>query len=211
MSLEWIMSACIGVGLAACCGFRVFVPMLIASAAMKLGFVGTMTGFEWLSGWPALMGLTVATVFEIGGYYIPWLDNLLDTIATPASIIAGTLLSTSFLHIDNPVMHWGLGLMLGGSSAGIVQAGTSLLRLGSTATTGGIGNPVVATGENVASIGLSLFTIFLPLVAVVIIALVLIFIIGRLVARRKVWFTRAANKQGGNSLSQIPRSSNGRT
>jgi hypothetical protein len=210
MSLEWIMSACIGVGLAACCGFRVFVPLLIASAATKLGFIGTMTGFEWLSGWPALMGLTVATVFEIGAYYIPWLDNLLDTIATPLSIIAGTLLSTSFLHIDNPVIHWGLGLMLGGSSAGIVQAGTSLLRLGSTATTGGAANSVVATGENVASVSLSIFTIFLPLVAIVIIALVLIFIIGRLVARRKIWFSRPSTKQGGSSISQVPRSSNGR-
>ena len=209
MSLDWILSACIGVGLAACCGFRVFVPLLIASAATKLGILGAMTGFEWLGGWPALLGLTVATVFEIGAYYIPWLDNLLDTIATPASIIAGTLLSTSFLHIDNPVLHWGLGLMLGGSTAGIVQAGTSLLRLGSTATTGGVANPIVATGENVASVGLSIFTIFLPLVAAVIIALIVIFIIGRLVARRKVWFTRADAKQGGGSINQIPRSNNG--
>jgi len=210
MSLDWIMSACIGVGLAACCGFRVFVPLLIASIATKLGLIGTMTGFEWLGDWPALLGLTLATVFDVGAYYIPWLDNLLDTVATPASIMAGTLLSTSFLHIDNPVIHWGLGLMLGGSSAGIVQAGTSLLRLGSTATTGGAANPVVATGENVASFGLSVFTIFLPLVAVVIIALILIFIIGRLVSRRKVWFTRASTKQAGGPISQIPRSSNGR-
>lgn len=212
MSIDWIMSACIGVGLAACCGFRVFVPLLMASVATKLGFIGTMAGFEWLGGWPALLGLSVATVFEVGAYYIPWLDNLLDTVATPASIIAGTLLSTSFLHIDNPVLHWGLGLMLGGSSAGIVQAGTSLLRLGTTATTGGLANPVVATGENVASFGLSLLTIFLPLIAVVIIALVLIFILGRLVARRKVWFTRSSRKQApaGGSIGQIPRSSNGR-
>ncbi|WP_461129597.1 DUF4126 domain-containing protein [Spirosoma aerophilum] len=210
MSLDWIMSACIGVGLAACCGFRVFVPMLIASAATKLGIIGTMAGFEWLSTWPALLGLTVATVFEVGSYYIPWLDNLLDTIATPTSIIAGTILSTSFLQIDNPVIQWGLGLMLGGSSAGIVQAGTSLLRLGSTATTGGLANPVVATGENVASLGLSIFTIFLPIVGMFIIALVLIFIIGRLIAKRKVWFTRPGNKPAGGTISQVPRSSNGR-
>ncbi|SFC38683.1 DUF4126 domain-containing protein [Spirosoma endophyticum] len=209
MSLEWIMSACIGVGLAACCGFRVFVPLLIASVATKLGFVGTMAGFEWLSEWPALIGLSVATIFEIGSYYIPWLDNFLDTLATPASIMAGTLVSTSFFHIDTPVLQWGLGLILGGGSAGIVQAGTSLLRMGSTMTTGGIANPVVATGENIASFGLSLFTIFLPLIAIVIIGLVMLFIIGRLIARRKVWFTRPS-KQGGNSISQIPRSSNGR-
>jgi hypothetical protein len=190
MSLDWITTACIGIGLAACCGFRVFIPLLVASAATKLGLIGTMDGFEWISGWPALTGLSVATVLELGGYYIPWVDNALDTIATPASVIAGTLLGTSFLQIDNPVLHWGLGLMLGGGSAGIVQAGTSLLRLGSTATTGGLANPAVATGENIASFVLSILTILLPLVAIIFVGVVVIFVINRLQAKRKVWFTK---------------------
>lgn len=190
MSIEWITTACIGVGLAACCGFRVFIPLLVASAATKLGIIGTMDGFEWLSGWPALAGLSLATALELGAYYIPWVDNALDTVATPASIIAGTLLSTSFLQIENPVLQWGLGLMLGGGSAGIVQAGTSLLRLGSTATTGGLGNPVVATGENVASFVLSILTVLLPLVAIIFVGVVVIFVINRLQTKRKVWFTK---------------------
>ncbi|WP_080240762.1 DUF4126 domain-containing protein [Spirosoma rigui] len=190
MSLDWITTACIGIGLAACCGFRVFIPLLVASAATKLGLVGTMDGFEWIGGWPALAGLSLATVLELGGYYIPWVDNVLDTVATPASIIAGTLLSTSFLQIENPVLQWGLGLMLGGGSAGIVQAGTSLLRLGSTTTTGGLANPAVATGENIASLVLSILTILLPLVAIIFVGVVVIFVINRLQAKRKVWFTR---------------------
>lgn len=209
MSLDWILSACVGVGLAACCGFRVFIPLLITSAATKFGFIDPVAGFEWLSGWPALFGLMVASVLEVGAYYIPWLDNLLDTLATPTSILAGTLLSTSFLHIDNSVLQWGLGLILGGSSAGIVQAGTSLLRLGSSATTGGIANPVVASGENIASIGLSLLTILLPLVAIVVVALVLIFVISQLITRRKIWFSRTP-RQSGSPINQIPRSNNGR-
>ena len=190
MSLDWITSACIGVGLAACCGFRVFVPLLIASVATKLGIIGVMDGFEWLSQWPALIGLSAATIFELGAYYIPWLDNALDTLATPISIAAGTLLSTSFLNIDSPVLQWGMGLMLGGGSAGIVQAGTSLLRLGSTATTGGLGNPVVATGENIASFVFSILTVLLPLVAIIVVGVVVIFIISQLAAKRKVWFTK---------------------
>ena len=197
MSLDWITSACIGVGLAACCGFRVFVPLLIASIATKLGIIGVMSGFEWLSDWPALLGLSVATVLELGAYYIPWLDNALDTIATPVSIAAGTLLSTSFLHIDTPILQWGLGLMLGGGSAGIVQAGTSLLRLGSTATTGGLGNPVVATGENIASFGFSILTVLLPLVAIIIVGVVIVFIVSQLAAKRKVWFTKPRRNQMG--------------
>ena len=190
MSLDWITSACIGVGLAACCGFRVFVPLLIASVATKLGIIGVMDGFEWLSQWPALIGLSAATIFELGAYYIPWLDNALDTLATPISIAAGTLLSTSFLNIDSPVLQWGMGLMLGGGSAGIVQAGTSLLRLGSTATTGGLGNPVVATGENIASFVFSILTVLLPLVAIIVVGVVVIFVISQLAAKRKVWFTK---------------------
>ncbi|GAB3998657.1 DUF4126 domain-containing protein [Spirosoma daeguense] len=209
MTIEWFMSACVGVGLAACCGFRVFVPLLIASVATKFGIVGTMEGFEWLSGWPAIIGLSVATLFELGAYYIPWLDNLLDTLATPASILAGTLLSTSFLHVESDVVRWGLGLMLGGSTAGIIQAGTSLIRLGSTTTTGGLANPVIATTENVASFGLSLFTVFLPLIAIVLVVAVLLFIISRLAAKRKIWFSRPV-KQAGGSITQIPRSNNGR-
>jgi len=197
MTIDWITSACIGVGLATCCGFRVFVPLLIGSVATRFGLIDTMNGFEWLSDWPALLGLSVATIFELAAYYIPWLDNALDTVATPVSIAAGTLLSTSFLNIDTPILQWGLGLMLGGSSAGIVQAGTSLLRLGSTATTGGLGNPAVATGENIASVGLSILTVLLPLVAVIIIAVVLIFVITQLLTKRKIWFTRPSSKPGG--------------
>ncbi|WP_345263011.1 DUF4126 domain-containing protein [Nibrella viscosa] len=209
MSWDWILSACMGVGLAACCGFRVFVPLLLAGLATKIGLISPLSGMEWVSTWSGILGLAVATAVELGAYYVPWLDNLLDTIAAPAAVIAGTLLSTSFFHIDNPILDWGLGLMLGGGAAGLVQAGTSLLRLGSTATTGGLGNPVVATTENVASFGLSLFTLFLPLIAFVIIAFILIYIAARLLTRRRFWFTRP-KAQPGNPLDQIPRSSNGR-
>lgn len=190
MNWDWIVSACLGVGLAACCGFRVFVPMLVAGLATKLGVIGTMSGFEWISSWPALFLLGSATVFELGAYYVPWLDNVLDTIAGPAAIVAGTVLSTSFLQIDSPVLDWGLGLMLGGGSAGLIQAGTSLLRLGSTATTGGLANPVVSTAENAASFGFSILAVLLPLVCIVLIIIMLIYIASRLARRGRVIFTK---------------------
>lgn len=184
------MSACLGVGLAACCGFRVFAPLFIAAMAHKLGFIGGLTAFEWLDSWAALVTLGVATFVELGAYYIPWLDNALDALAAPAAIIAGTILTTSFLKLDAPVLNWGLGLILGGGSAGLIQAGTSLLRLGSTATTGGLANPVVATTENVAAIGLSVLAVLLPLFAFVVVVLVLLFMLTRLMSKRVVWFTK---------------------
>lgn len=184
------MSACLGVGLAACCGFRVFVPLFVAAVGHKLGFVGSLSAFEWLDSWAALVTLGVATFVELGAYYIPWLDNALDALAAPAAIIAGTILTTSFLKLDSPVFNWGLGLILGGGSAGLIQAGTSLLRLGSTATTGGLANPVVATTENAAAIGLSVLAVLLPLFAFVVVILVLLFMLTRLMSKRVVWFTK---------------------
>ncbi len=212
MNWTWIMSACLGVGLAACCGFRVFVPLFIAALGHKLGIIGSLTAFEWLDSWAALITLGVATVVELGAYYIPWLDNALDALAAPAAVIAGTILTTSFLKVDSPVLNWGLGLMLGGGSAGLIQAGTSLLRLGSTATTGGLANPVIATTENVASVGLSVLAVLLPLFAAVIIALILLFMLTRLLSKRVVWFTKGKSvlTMPAKFSNPLSRSKNGR-
>ncbi|PYQ56518.1 MAG: DUF4126 domain-containing protein, partial [Acidobacteria bacterium] len=80
--METVLSILIGLGLAAACGFRVFVPLLIMSLASRAG-VGHLAlgpGFAWIGSTPALLSFAVATVLEIAGYYIPWVDNLLDTV-----------------------------------------------------------------------------------------------------------------------------------
>ncbi|MFL3665113.1 MAG: DUF4126 domain-containing protein [Verrucomicrobiota bacterium] len=104
-------------------------------------------GFDWLSSDIALIVFLVATLFEIGGYYIPWIDNLLDTIASPASIVAGTVITASFVTGMDPWLQWLLGVIAGGGAAGAVQATTVITRAGSTVTTGGLGNPIVASVE----------------------------------------------------------------
>lgn len=183
--MELFLSLCLGLGLSASCGFRVFLPMLAANIATMNGWITPGENFAWLATWPAFFALLTATVAEIGGYYIPFIDNLLDTVATPAAVIAGTLLTTSFVQIDSPVLQWGLGLMVGGGTAGIVQAGTGFLRLLSSKTTAGIGNPVVSTAENVASFGLSGLAIFLPIIALILVVLLLFWLFNKLVRLKK--------------------------
>lgn len=183
-TMEIFLSLCLGVGLAACSGFRVFVPLLISSLGIHFGIVNVDTGFEWMGTWTAIAVLASATVLEIGGYYIPWVDNLLDTIATPAAVAAGTLLTTSFIEIDNPLLQWGLGIIMGGGTAGFIQAGTSLVRLASTKFSGGLANPVVSTVENVTAIGFSLFTFWLPVVAFVLVVLFIVWLLQKLLARK---------------------------
>lgn len=183
--MEIFLSICLGLGLSASSGFRVFLPMLVANIATLSGWITPGEGFAWMATWPAFFVLLTATIAEIGGYYVPFIDNLLDTIATPAAVIAGILLSTSFIQIDNPVLHWGLGIILGGGTAGLVQAGTGLLRLFTSKTTAGFGNPVVSTAENIASFTLSGLAVFLPIVALALVVLLILWLFRRIGKLRK--------------------------
>ena len=151
--MEAILSIMMGVALSATCGFRVFVPLLAVNIGTRAQdangqpLIELAGGFDWLSSDIALMVFVVATLFEIGGYYIPWIDNLLDTIASPASIVAGTVITASFITGMDPWLQWLLGVIAGGGAAGAVQATTVVARAGSTVTTGGLGNPIVASVE----------------------------------------------------------------
>jgi hypothetical protein len=159
--------------------------MLAANVASMNGWITPAEGFAWLSTWPAFLVLLSASTAEIAAYYVPFIDNLLDTIATPAAVVAGTLLTTSVIQIDSPMLQWGLGLIVGGSTAGLIQAGTSLLRLFSSKTTAGIGNPIVSTLENAASFGMSGLAIFLPVIAFILALLIILWLLRRLLSLRK--------------------------
>lgn len=167
------LAACVGIGLAAATGFRVFLPLFgLALSAKFLGFQ-LSPELTWLMSPVALMTLGAATFIEIGAYYIPWVDNILDTIATPAAAIAGTLAAGAvFVGIDDPAIKWGLALVGGGGAASLVQVSTVATRVASTATTGGVANPIVATGEWMSALLLTILSIFAPVL--IIVALVLL-------------------------------------
>ena len=66
------------------------------------------------------------------------------------------------LPIDSELMKWITGAAVGGGSAAVVQSGSALTRLTSTKLTAGLGNPVVATVENVAATGTSILSLVIP-------------------------------------------------
>jgi hypothetical protein len=172
--ITWIPGLLLGVALSAGSGFRVFIPLLVSNLAAKFGLVSVSDNFGWMISNTATFVLIVASVAEIASYYIAFIDNLLDSIALPASVVAGTLLTTQFLKIEDPTLQWGLGILAGGGVAGTIQAGTSLIRLGSTKFTGGIGNPFFSTFENILSVGISLISLWIPLIMGVL-AILLVF------------------------------------
>ena len=110
--MEQILSILIGIGLSATCGFRIFVPLLGMSIAHHAGALEFASGFDWIGAWPATIAFGIAMGLEIAAYYIPWLDNLLDTIATPAAIIAGTIATASMVGDVTPFFRWSLAIFL---------------------------------------------------------------------------------------------------
>lgn len=178
-----------GIGLSAASGFRAFVPLLLTSLAARNGYLTLSPGMEWLITDPALIALATATVVEILAYYTPWLDNLLDTIATPAAVLAGVVVTAAVTPDLPPLLRWVVAIIAGGGTAAVIQASTVLLRLKSTALTGGLGNPIIATGELVGSVGMAVLALFVPLVCLVLVTTICVFAFrkgGRTVrARRK--------------------------
>ena len=182
--LEVILSVLVGVGLSAACGFRVFVPLLVISIASKTAHLTLAPGFDWMGSWPALVAFSVATGLEITAYYIPWLDNLLDTIATPAAVVAGVIVTAACIGDMSPFLKWTLAVVAGGGAAGTVQAVTVAARAASTTLTGGLGNAVVATAENAGSLVMSVLAILVPIAAIIAIASFISLLAWRLLRRR---------------------------
>jgi len=159
----------IGIGLSAACGFRIFVPLLVASIAAKAGHIQLAAGWEWIGSYTAIVAFSAATALEIAAYYVPWLDNLLDSVASPAAIVAGILITASAAKGMSPLMRWSLAVIMGGGAAGVVQATTTIVRAASSATTAGAANPAVSTAEAGFSVGLSLLAVFVPFIAAAIV------------------------------------------
>lgn len=185
---ELVISLLVGVGLAAAAGFRVFVPLLAVGLAEHFGVLPLAEGFSWMGSVPALAAFAAATVLEILGYYVPWVDNLLDTVASPAAVVAGVVLTAAVLTDVDPMLRWTLAVIAGGGTATIFQGLTAGTRGISTATTGGLANPLVSTAEAGGSLLLAVLAVFVPVAAAALVA-----VLFWVVARRTVLRNRGRN------------------
>jgi hypothetical protein len=178
--MDTLLSICVGIGLSAACGFRVFVPPLVMSMASLFGHLELSPSFEWMGTYPALVVFAVATCVEIAAYYIPWVDHLLDIITTPMAIAAGTFVTASLIPDADPMLQWTVALIAGGGSAGTIQAFSGITRLASTMITGGLGNALISTIEAAGSIILSVLAIAVPVFTVCLVAVLLVFTLSKL-------------------------------
>jgi len=189
---ETVLGIITGIALSAACGFRVFVPMLVMSIASYSGpplslpssleWINSLTGhislapgFEWIGSPVAVKAFGIATICEIAAYYIPWLDHLLDHIASPAAVIAGVLVMASSVTGLSPFLHWTLAVIAGGGIAGIIQGVTVGARAGSTVTSLGTTNWIVATIEWIGSVVLSILALLIPAIILIVLGAILLY------------------------------------
>ena len=184
--MEIILALCIGIGLSAACGFRVFVPLFMMSIAAITGFFTPAQGFEWLALPTVCLGLGIATISEISAYYIPWVDNLLDTIATPAALMAGTITTMAVINGDmSEFATWAAAIIVGGGTASAVQVTTVAARGLSTTTTGGLGNFVISTLEWIGAMLVSVLALLLPVVMVIALIVMAYFTVRWMMQRKR--------------------------
>lgn len=186
--LEILMSVALGVGLAAAVGLRVFLPLFLTSIAAHAGWVELSGNFDWVATMPAIVMLGVAALLEVLAYYVPGVDNLLDAIATPAAVIAGSVVAAAVMTDLPPIVKWTTAIIAGGGAAGITQGITAMLRAKSTALTGGLGNSAIASGELGGAALVTILAIAFPLVALVVVILfcwLAVLLVRRMLRRRE--------------------------
>ena len=166
------LSVALGIGLAAAAGFRVFLPLLVMSAAAITGNLPLSEGFAWLGTPTALAMLSAAAFLEVLAYYIPGVDNLLDALAAPAAILAGVIASAAVMTDLPPIVKWTTAVIAGGGAAGLIHGASAAIRAGSTFGTGGLANSLVATTELAGGLFISLLALVAPLAALVLLVII---------------------------------------
>src|SRR4051812_19278180 len=165
-AMDITLSIALGVALAAATGFRVFLPLLVTSIAAYTGHLHVSEHFAWLGTLAAMVMLSVAALAEVLAYYIPAVDNLLDTITTPLALVAGAVLASAVIVDLPPLLRWTTAIVAGGGAAAVTQGVTAMVRAKSTVFTAGLGNPVVSTVEMIAATSVAVLALIAPLLAI---------------------------------------------
>ncbi|HUH47283.1 MAG TPA: DUF4126 domain-containing protein [Arenibacter sp.] len=170
---ETLVSIFLGIGLAASVGFRIFLPLFALSLAAYFNIWELNDNWQWIGSLAAVITLGVATVVEVFAYFIPWVDNLLDSVAVPMAAIAGTAVMVSTVANLDPLITWTLAIIAGGGTATAIKSTSAAGRIASSTTTGGLANPVFGLVETGTAAVMTTASIFMPLLAAILVIIIL--------------------------------------
>lgn len=161
-----------GLGLAMPAGLNAYIPLLaIALADRYTGLIQLAAPYDAVASPWAIVIVSILLGIEIVADKVPIIDHINDLVQSFIRPAAGAILvmaSTDAVQTINPVMAMILGLVV----AGGVHTAKSTFRPVVTATTGGVGNPVVSATEDGAAICMSVIALVAPiLIGVILIVL----------------------------------------
>lgn len=152
-------------GLSASAGLNAYIPLLIVGVVGRFAPAVVRLSAPWdaLTSWWAIGTLSVLVLIEILADKIPVVDHANDVLGTVIRPAAGAILfaaTTGTVSYLNPNVALILGLIVAGAAHGAKATARPVV----TATTGGIGNPIVSTVEDIAALFTSLIAVFVPIV-----------------------------------------------
>lgn len=188
IAMEIALAIMAGIALSATSGFRVFVPFLVLSIANLTGMLDLNQSFAWIGTYPALATFGAATLVEILAYFIPWVDNALNAISAPASVVAGTILTYALVGDLAPGLAWIISIIGGGGASLVTRAISGIVHAGSTAASGGTANPAVSLAESAGTVVMSVLALVAPFIVILILLLLISWAIRtykRLIAKKQ--------------------------
>lgn len=151
-------------GLSGAAGLNAFLPLLGIGIADRLGVVDLGSSYDWLSSVPGLIAIGTLLLLDVIGDKIPALDSVLHAVGLVVAPASGALLFTAQTDLASglpPVV----AVLLGALTAEGVHAGRTVVRPWITASTAGVGNPVVSATEDGTALGVTLLAFVFPVLA----------------------------------------------
>ena len=160
--IEGLLNLASAFGLSTSAGLNAYIPMLVLALLARFTRLVEL-GEPWsaLTSWWIIGLLVVLLSVDVLADKIPAIDTVNDVIQTlvrptaGAIVFAATTQNTIDLH---PVLGFACGVVLAGGVHLAKSGGRPVV----TATTGGVGNPIVSTIEEIVATLVSLAAIIFP-------------------------------------------------
>lgn len=172
-------------GLSGAAGLNAWLPLLAVGIGDRAGWIDLASPYDVLSGTPGLIVTGLLLLLDVVGDKIPALDSVLHAFGLFIAPASGAVLFAAQTDLTSD-LNPAVAAVLGAFTAGSLQAGRAAVRPFVTASTVGVGNPVVSAAEDGTSLLMTVLAFLLPVLAFLLVLAVLGLIVW-LVLRARRW------------------------
>jgi hypothetical protein len=161
-------------GLSASAGLNAYIPLLVVSLLAKFtDLIALSKPWDALTSWWTIGVLAVLVLVEAVADKVPAVDHVNDTIQTFIRPTAGAIVfaaSAGSVTEVSPVLSLICGLLVAGTVHTVKSVAVRPLI---TASTAGMGDPIVSTAEDVVATLISVLSVVLPVLMLIVLVLLI--------------------------------------